>query len=154
MDRTSLENMLEIPILKEELGKRGYIGLMNIRGDKGTDDKRSYASIGAGRKANVAADEYINFVINTEVNSKIYESSVGEKPKAINDITINMSLAASKKGEYGATLGTLGQTLSDNNINYSVLGNADMPINDQLVKNRNIGLLAMDNYGRIPSRKY
>lgn len=151
MDRTSLENMLEIPILKEELGKRGYIGLMNIRGDKGTDDKRSYASIGAGRKANVAADEYINFVENTEVNSKIYESSVGEKPKAINDITINMSLAASKKGEYGATLGTLGQTLSDNNINYSVLGNADMPINDQLVKNRNIGLLAMDNYGRIPS---
>ena len=27
MDRTSLENMLEIPILKEELGKRSYIGL-------------------------------------------------------------------------------------------------------------------------------
>ena len=39
MNRTNLNNMLKIPSLEKELETRGYIGLMNIRGDKGTDDR-------------------------------------------------------------------------------------------------------------------
>jgi len=150
MDRTNLDYMLEIPALKNELSNRGYIGLMNIRGDKGTDDKRSYATIGAGRRANVASDENINFEEQTKDNSKIYEAAVGKSAQAINDLTINMSLSASELGEYGATLGSLGQTLSDNNIKRAVLGNADIVSNNSLIKNRNICLIAMDNHGRIP----
>lgn len=151
MDRTNLENMMKMPFLKEKLSKEGYIGLMNIKGDRGTDDKRSYATIGAGRRANVANDEYINFAERTDKNAKVYESAVGEKAKAINDLTINMSLSANKTGEYGAVLGSLGQTLSENNIKTAVLGNADIIIEDSITKNRNIALIAMDNYGRIPA---
>ena len=151
MDRTNLENMMKMPFLKEKLSKEGYIGLMNIKGDRGTDDKRSYATIGAGRRANVANDEYINFAQRTDENAKVYESAVGEKAKAINDLTINMSLSANKTGEYGAVLGSLGQTLSDNNIKTAVLGNADIIVGDSITKNRNIALIAMDNYGRIPA---
>ncbi len=61
MNRTSMSNMLRIKSLREELDNRGYIGLMNIRGDKGSDDRRSYASMGAGGRANVANEEDINF---------------------------------------------------------------------------------------------
>lgn len=151
MDRTSLGHMLEIPSLKKELSKRGYIGLMNIRGDKGTDDKRSYATIGAGRRANVASNENINFEQSTEQSTSMYEAAVGKQASEINDVSINMSLSASELGEYGATLGSLGQTLSDNNIKTAVLGNADIISNNSLTKNRNICLIAMDNYGRIPT---
>ena len=151
MDRTNLENMMKMPFLKEKLSKEGYIGLMNIKGDRGTDDKRSYATIGAGRRANVANDEYINFAQRTDENAKVYESAVGEKAKAINDLTINMSLSANKTGEYGAVLGSLGQTLSEKNIKTAVLGNADIIVGDSITKNRNIALIAMDNYGRIPA---
>ncbi|MGO0807471.1 hypothetical protein ACTPEF_27135, partial [Clostridioides difficile] len=35
--------------------------LMNIRGDQGTDDRRSYASMGAGTRASVTTEDYINF---------------------------------------------------------------------------------------------
>ena len=151
MDRTNLENMMKMPFLKEKLSKEGYIGLMNIKGDRGTDDKRSYATIGAGRRANVANDEYINFAQRTDENAKVYESAVGEKAKAINDLTINMSLSANKTGEYGAVLGSLGETLSEKNIKTAVLGNADIIVGDSITKNRNIALIAMDNYGRIPA---
>ena len=42
---------------------------MNIRGDKGTDDKRSLASMGAGGRANLASDSYINFKEATKENA-------------------------------------------------------------------------------------
>lgn len=151
MNRTNLDYMTEIPVLKNELNNRGYIGLMNIRGDKGTDDERSYATIGAGRRANVASKENINFEEYTEKNSKVYEAAVGKSAQAINDLSINMSLSASALGEYEATLGSLGQTLSDNNIKRAVLGNADIVSNNSLIKNRNICLIAMDNSGRVPA---
>ena len=54
INRTNLENLDNIPVLKNELSKRGYVGLMNTRGDQGNNDERSYASIGAGCRANVA----------------------------------------------------------------------------------------------------
>ncbi|HGL6486817.1 TPA: hypothetical protein ACKFSL_003624, partial [Clostridioides difficile] len=47
MNRTNLGSMMNIPILKNEIEKRGYVALMNIRGDQGTDDRRSCASMGA-----------------------------------------------------------------------------------------------------------
>ena len=60
MNRTNLVSMLQIPTLENEVQNRGYVGLMNIRGDKGTDDRRSYASMGAGGRANVYAEQNIN----------------------------------------------------------------------------------------------
>ncbi len=150
MNRTNLENMLEISTLNKELKQRGYIALMNIRGDKGTDDERSYATMGAGGRANVSIEENINFKELTTENGEIFKSATGQAPKNINDLTINQSINENKeKGEYGSTLGSLGQTLSENKFKVSVLGNSDILDNGKLRQIRNIGLVAMDNYGRI-----
>ncbi|WP_296645003.1 hypothetical protein [Romboutsia sp. 13368] len=150
MNRTTLQAMQDIPTLKKELESRGYVGLMNIRGDQGTDDKRSLASMGAGGRANVASDTYINFKEVTKEEALIYKSATGKSPKKINDLSINKSLDDNEsKGQYGSTLGSLGQTLADNNLKVAVLGNSDTVSNGEITENRNICLLAMDNYGRI-----
>ncbi|MCC0646359.1 MULTISPECIES: hypothetical protein [unclassified Clostridioides] len=151
MNRTSMNNMLRIKSLREELENRGYIGLMNIRGDKGSDDRRSYASMGAGGRANVANEEDINFESSSKDRNIVFESVTGKKAKGINDLTINMSINENLNfGEYGSTLGSLGQSLSENELKTSILGNADIVEGGQLVKNRNLCLTAMDEYGRIP----
>ena len=150
MNRTNLNNMLNIPYLKKELETRGYIGLMNIRGDKGTDDRRSFASMGAGGRANVSTEMNINFEELNSDTSKIYKSATGKSPKYINNLTINKSLNENKeKGQYGSVLGSLGQTLSENKLKVALLGNSDTIENGDLVKNRNLGLVAMDEFGRI-----
>ena len=150
MNRTTLQSMQDIPSLKSELEKRGYMGLMNIRGDQGTDDRRSLASMGAGGRANVASDSYINFEESTKENIAFYKAATGKTPKKINDITINQSLNENEsKGQYGSTLGSLGQTLSDNNFKVAVLGNSDTVQDGEIKENRSICLIAMDNYGRV-----
>lgn len=152
MDRTNLESIIKVPSISNELNSRGYIGLMNIRGDKSTDDKSSYASMGAGGKANVASESYINFRNTNEYTGKIYEAATGKKPKQINDLTINRSIDENNRsGKYGSTLGSVGQTLSENKIKLSVIGNSDTISNNVVEKNRNIALIAMDEYGRVES---
>lgn len=152
LDRTDLDELQKIPVLQKELSKRGYIGLMNIKGDQGNDDKRSYASIGAGGRANVVNNEMISFENLTKENGKLYTASTGEKPKEINNLFINKSINNNaEKGTYGSTLGLLGQTLSDNNKKVALLGNADVIENGEIVKVRNLGLVSMDMSGRVES---
>ncbi|MEG1311490.1 MAG: hypothetical protein RR942_08030 [Romboutsia sp.] len=152
MNRTNLVNMLKIPSLEKEISTRGYIGLMNIRGDKGTDDRRSYASMGAGGRANVSTEEHINFQHVNENTAKTFETVTGQKAKNINDVTINYSINENfEKGQYGSVLGSIGQTLSENNLKTAVIGNSDIIEHGDTIKNRNIALVAMDQYGRIDS---
>ena len=152
MNRTNMDDLQSIPVLKEKLSNSGYIGLMNTRGDQGNNDARSYATIGAGNRANVVNKEYISFENLTEENGKIYKSATGENPKEINNIFINKSLNNNaENGTYGATLGLLGQTLSDNNKKVALLGNSDIVENNQLIKVRNTGLICMDTLGRVES---
>ncbi|CEH35318.1 hypothetical protein [Romboutsia lituseburensis] len=150
MNRTNLVSMLHIQSLDKEVQERGYVGLMNIRGDKGTDDRRSYASMGAGGRANVSTEQNINFKATDKDSAKIFESATGKKAKAINDLTVNKSINENiENGQYGSILGSLGQTLSENGFKTAVLGNSDIVENGEIVKNRNIGLVAMDHNGRI-----
>jgi hypothetical protein len=151
MNRTNLVSMRKVPTLKKELDNRGYIALMNIRGDKGTNDRRSYASMGAGGRANVTKDEdVINFGNVSKENAKIFEAATGKKAKGINYLNINRSINDNfENGEFGSTLGKMGQTLSDNNLKTAVIGNSDTVENGETVKNRDLCLLAMDEYGRI-----
>ena len=155
MNRTNLDSMDNIPILGELISQRGYVGLMNVRGDGGISDERSYATIGAGTRAalgNVTDSGYISFENKTDANSKVYEASTGEKPKEINNLLINKAINNNvDKGTFGATLGVLGQTLADNNKSVALLGNSDIVSNGELVKIRNAGLICMDNIGRIPA---
>ena len=152
INRTNMTDLQNIPILQKQLSKRGYIGLMNIKGDQGTDDARSYASIGAGCRANVANGNYISFENLTTENSEIFKSLTGETPKEINNLYINKSINNNtEKGTYGSTLGLLGQTLSDNNKKVALLGNSDIVEDNNLVKIRNAGLIVMDTIGRVES---
>lgn len=150
MNRTSLEDLLSIDSLSKKMEKEGYIGLMNIKGDKGTDDRRSYASVGAGGKVTLPDQSLINFEQVNEDNAKAYKAKTGHNPKKINDMKINHSLSENlENGSYGSVLGSLGQTLSNHKLKSSVIGNADRVNNGELVLNRNIALMAMDNIGRV-----
>ena len=152
INRTNLDNLDNIPVLKNELSKRGYVGLMNTRGDQGNNDERSYASIGAGCRANVANNKDISFENLTDENGKIYKAATGKTPKEINNIFINKSINNNvEKGTYGSTLGLLGQTLAENNKKVALLGNSDIVENGSLVKIRNAGLICMDTLGRVDS---
>ena len=152
INRTNLDNLDNIPVLKNELSKRGYVGLMNTRGDQGNNDERSYASIGAGCRANVANNKDISFENLTDENGKIYKAATGKTPKEINNILINKSINNNvEKGTYGSTLGLLGQTLAENNKKVALLGNSDIVENGSLVKIRNAGLICMDTLGRVDS---
>ena len=152
IDRTNMDDLQSIPVLQEKLKSSGYIGLMNTRGDQGNNDARSYATIGAGTRANVVSGENISFENLTDENGQIYKSVTGENPKGINNIFINKSINNNaEKGTYGATLGLLGQTLSDNNKSVALLGNSDIVENDELIKIRNLGLICMDTLGRVES---
>ncbi|WP_338558238.1 hypothetical protein QJR60_10675 [Paraclostridium sordellii] len=149
MNRSNFVDFLEIPALKSELEKRGYIGLMNVRGDQGTDDKRSYATIGAGGRVNTYSDDFKDFKDVDDASRILYESATGKKAEGVNNTAINLSINSNvESGKYGSTLGALGQTLSTNNKKVSVLGNADTSIEEKDF-NRNIGAMAMDNFGRI-----
>ena len=150
INRTNLDELQKIPVLNKKLNTSGYVGLMNIKGDQGNDDQRSYASIGAGCRANVVNGELISFVSLDDENSKIYKSVTGLEPKEINNININKSINNNnEKGSFGSTLGLIGQTLSDNNKKVALLGNSDIVEDGSIVKIRNAGLIAMDTSGRI-----
>lgn len=151
MNRTNLKYMDDIPVLKNELDSRGYIGLMNIRGDGGSDDKRSYASIGAGAKTNISSSGLIEeFIESSKDDAQAYEVATGNKALKINNSGINKIINYnSEKGQYGSTLGSLGQSLLDNGLKVSILGNSDTGF-DTKDYNRNFALMAMDENGRIP----
>nr|WP_284693895.1 hypothetical protein [Paeniclostridium ghonii] len=151
MNRSNFLDFLEIPTLKKELENRGYIALMNVRGDQGTGDNRSYASIGAGGRVNTYNTDFIGFKNVDKDNSIVYQSATAKKAKGVNDTNINLSINDNlDKGKYGSTLGELGQTLNNNDLNISVLGNADIGTKPEEL-NRNIAAMAMDNYGRVDS---
>jgi hypothetical protein len=150
MNRTNLEDMISVDTLGKKLEKEGYIGLMNIRGDRGTDDRRSYAAIGAGGRVTLPSQSLINFEEVNKGNAIAYKSETGHDPKKINDMTINYSLSENlENGSYGSILGSLGQTLANHKLKASVIGNADKVDNGELLINRNIALMAMDNIGRV-----
>ena len=151
INRTNLDNLQEIPVLNKKLKSSGYVGLMNIKGDQGNDDERSYASIGAGCRANVESSDAISFVNVDEKSGQVFKSVTGVNPKEINNININKSININaEKGSFGSVLGLIGQTLSDNNKTVSLLGNSDIVDGKgNVVEIRNAGLIAMDTMGRV-----
>ena len=153
MNRTNLEYMDDIKSLKNELDKRGYVGLMNMRGDGGSDEKKAYAAMGAGVKANISSSKEIEeFVeVSSKKDAKSYKTTTNEEALHINNVGINKIINGnSEKGQYGAVLGSLGQTLADNKLSVSVLGNSDTGF-EKKDFNRSFLFMAMDEKGRIPS---
>ena len=151
MNRTNLNYMDDIPSLKKELESRGYIGLMNVRGDGGSDEKRSYASMGAGAKTNIASSGiFEEFSELSTDETKLYSSATNKQALSINNPGINKILNHNaQKGQYGAVLGSLGESLANNNIVVSALGNSDKGFEEEDY-NRNFVYMAMDENGRVP----
>ena len=152
LNRTNLDSMMKIETIKNTLDKKGYIGLMNIRGDGGNNEEKSYASIGSGAKTNITLNQGIEqFKEVNKEESKLYKNTTGKSALKISSLGINRVINQNKeKGQYGSTLGSLGQALSDNKLKVSVLGNSDIGFNEE-DKNRAFALMAMDESGRIPS---
>ena len=151
MNRTNLNYMDDIPSLKKELESRGYIGLMNVRGDGGSDEKRSYASMGAGAKTNIASSGiFEEFSELSTDETKLYSSATNKQALSINNPGINKILNHNaQKGQYGAVLGSLGESLANNNLVVSALGNSDKGFEEEDY-NRNFVYMAMDENGRVP----
>ncbi len=126
INRTSFENFENIKILREKLDKEGYIGLMNIRGDKGYDDRRNYATIGSTGRADIRSDISMKFNHSNKESANIYKSATGLEPGKINLENINsMDLYNQTKGEYKSKVGYLGDSLISGGKKIAVLGNSD-----------------------------
>lgn len=152
LNRTSLENLLEIPIIKEKTSNSGYVALMTTKGDGSNTDQKSFASIGSGVRANVLDEDYVKFETLNENEKTQFESATGVKSWAIGNIKINRNINQNTdNGGYGATLGMLGTTLNKNNLKVALLGNSDIKKNDDLKKIRNLALVCMDENGRVQS---
>lgn len=152
LNRTNLEHLLEIPIIKEKTSNSGYVALMTTRGDGSNTDQKSFASIGSGVRANVLDQDYTIFESLDKDGQAQFKAVTGVKPWAINNLRINRDLNQnSDYGSYGATLGTLGTTLTENSLKVALLGNSDIIKNGELKKIRNLALTCMDQYGRVES---
>ena len=152
LNRTSLENLLEIPIIKEKTSNSGYVALMTTKGDGSNTDQKSFASIGSGVRANVLDEDYVKFETLNENEKTQFEAATGVKSWAIGNIKINRNINQNTdNGGYGATLGMLGTTLNKNNLNVALLGNSDIKKNDDFKKIRNLALVCMDKNGRVQS---
>ena len=152
LNRTSLENLLEIPIIKEKTSNSGYVALMTTKGDGSNTDQKSFASIGSGVRANVLDEDYVKFETLNENEKTQFEAATGVKSWAIGNIKINRNINQNTdNGGYGATLAMLGTTLNKNNLKVALLGNSDIKKNDDLKKIRNLALVCMDENGRVQS---
>ena len=152
LNRTSLENLLEIPIIKEKTSNSGYVALMTTKGDGSNTDQKSFASIGSGVRANVLDEDYVKFETLNENEKTQFEAATGVKSWDIGNIKINRNINQNTdNGGYGATLGMLGTTLNKNNLKVALLGNSDIKKNDDLKKIRNLALVCMDENGRVQS---
>ena len=152
LNRTSLENLLEIPIIKEKTSNSGYVALMTTKGDGSNTNQKSFASIGSGVRANVLDEDYVKFETLNENEKTQFEAATGVKSWAIGNIKINRNINQNTdNGGYGATLGMLGTTLNKNNLKVALLGNSDIKKNDDLKKIRNLALVCMDENGRVQS---
>lgn len=151
MNRTSLENFENIKFLRNKMEKEGYVGLMNIRGDKGYDDRRNYATFGSTGRADIKSDVPMDFKMGDKRNDAMYTAATGQKPGKINLMNINdLDLFNQSKGEYKSKIGYLGDTLISDGKKISVLGNSDYYDEEgNYVKNRDFCLAVMDSKGRI-----
>ncbi|WP_455542846.1 hypothetical protein [Intestinibacter sp.] len=152
LNRTNLEHLLEIPIIKERTSNSGYVALMTTRGDGSNTDQKSFASIGSGVRTNVLDKDYTIFESLDKDGQAQFKAITGVKSWAINNLTINRDLNQNiDYGSYGATPGTLGTTLNENDLKVALLGNSDINKDGELKKIRNLALVCMDKYGRVKS---
>lgn len=150
LNRTNYDNFKNIKFLANRLENSGYLGMMNIRGDKGYDDRRNYASMGATGRVNILPETPVDF---SQLEGKnLYKFATGQSPKKINLLSINdLDQYNQSNGEFKSKMGYLGDTLSTNGKKIGVLGNSDYYdlLTGHEIRNRDFALMVMDSRGRI-----
>lgn len=150
LNRTNYDNFKNIKFLANRLEKSGYLGMMNIRGDKGYDDRRNYASMGATGRVNILPETPVDF---SQIEGKnLYKYATGQSPKKINLLSVNnLDQYNQSNGEFKSKMGYLGDTLSTNGKKIGILGNSDYydMVTGQEIRNRDFALMIMDSRGRI-----
>lgn len=150
LNRTNYDNFKNIKFLANRLEKSGYLGMMNIRGDKGYDDRRNYASMGATGRVNILPETPVDF---SQLEGKnLYKYATGQSPKKINLLSVNnLDQYNQSNGEFKSKMGYLGDTLSTNGKKIGILGNSDYydMVTGQEIRNRDFALMVMDSRGRI-----
>ncbi|WP_455525989.1 hypothetical protein, partial [Peptostreptococcus stomatis] len=150
LNRTNYDNFKNIKFLANRLEKSGYLGMMNIRGDKGYDDRRNYASMGATGRVNILPETPVDF---SQLEGKnLYKYATGQSPKKINLLSVNnLDQYNQSNGEFKSKMGYLGDTLSTNGKKIGILGNSDYYdlLTGQEIRNRDFALMVMDSRGRI-----
>lgn len=150
LNRTNYDNFKNIKFLENRLEKSGYLGMMNIRGDKGYDDRRNYASMGATGRVNILPETPVDF---SQIEGKnLYKYATGQSPKKINLLSVNnLDQYNQSNGEFKSKMGYLGDTLSTNGKKIGILGNSDYydMVTGQEIRNRDFALMIMDSRGRI-----
>lgn len=150
LNRTNYDNFKNIKFLANMLENSGYLGMMNIRGDKGYDDRRNYASMGATGRVNILPETPVDF---SQIEGKnLYKYATGQSPKKINLLSVNnLDQYNQSNGEFKSKMGYLGDTLSSNGKKIGILGNSDYydMVTGQEIRNRDFALMVMDSRGRI-----
>lgn len=150
LNRTNYDNFKNIKFLANRLENSGYLGMMNIRGDKGYDDRRNYASMGATGRVNILPETPVDF---SQIEGKnLYKYATGQSPKKINLLSVNnLDQYNQSNGEFKSKMGYLGDTLSSNGRKIGVLGNSDYydMVTGHEIRNRDFALMVMDSRGRI-----
>ena len=144
INRVHFNDLAELPTLKSMIDK-GSIALMNTRTAGAQNDSKSYATIGWG----VRSEAYNNYAtfdrINNE-NSLVYKRRTGkELDNGIINLDINKIIRQNNDGEYGATPGILGESLTKNGLKLALIGNSDF----NAIEYNPAGFIAMDNDGYI-----
>ena len=144
MNRLNIEDFEALDSIGNQAN--GYIGLMNIRGAKGTNDASSYASIGWGKKSYVLNKDLTFFDNANLANSEQYEFVTDKEAFKIANLNINTLIQTNEESDYGSVPGNLGKISKEKDLIISVIGNSDKE--DPLLLS---GPLAMDESGRIKS---
>lgn len=150
LNRTNYDNFKNIKFLANRLENSGYLGMMNIRGDKGYDDRRNYASMGATGRVNILPETPVDF---SQIEGKnLYKYATGQSPQKINLLSVNnLDQYNQSNGEFKSKMGYLGDTLSSNGKKIGILGNSDYydMVTGHEIRNRDFALMVMDSRGRI-----
>lgn len=155
LDRINLEDLDgDYPHI-HQLINQGALGLMNIRSAGRYRPASSYLTIGAGTRG-VAPDDGEMILSSDETYqgqkaSKVYKNFTGNQgnPHNIFVLNINEILLANREQEFEIIPGLLGETLKDQGIPVTLLGNADTFKR----KARLGGLIAMDARGIVAKGK-
>ncbi len=154
LNKTSLENMQNIKSINRLIKSRGFVALMNIRGDRGYNDRRNFATIGSSARANIIDEDVLSFLEADKFQKQQFKANTGKSATKIIHSNINKSVFINEdSGEFKSVLGTLGQTIRENKLRTALIGNADYSDIEGENKDRNLGLAIMDNYGRIDNGK-